>query len=63
MELSGGTGNGNHYSAVAFSNVAKMESMDVYFCTGNELLTGKVEKQYADPVIDSSTLVKCCILD
>jgi len=56
MELSGGTGNGNHYSAVAFSNVAKMENMDVYFCTGDELLTGKVEKQYADPVIDSSTL-------
>ena len=58
MELSGGTGNGNYYSAVAFSNFNKMENMDIYFCTGNKLLTGKVEQQYSNPVIDGSIPVR-----
>lgn len=54
MELSGGTGGGGEYAAIGFTKVQKMEDSDVYFCTGTDLTTGVIQKQYAHPVMDKA---------
>jgi len=60
MELSGGTGNGGTYAAVAFSRTASMDDADLYYCTGNALKSGALHQRYDTPSTDSVLPVTVC---
>ena len=50
LELSGGEGKGQQYVAAAFSPDGKMENSDLYYCTGQKLMSGVIGKQHSSPV-------------
>jgi len=58
MELSGGTGNGSEYAAVGFSPDGRMADSDVYFCTGNEVLSGSIGETRTKPRLTSNLPVR-----
>ena len=58
MEMSGGSGNGAQYSAIAFSLDAMMSNADVYFCSGNEVVSGAIGALRNPPSVDSNLPVR-----
>ena len=54
MGMSGGTGNGGQYVAVAFSPTGLMENSETYFCTGSSFASGVIEARRSSPTVDSS---------
>jgi len=63
MELSGGSGNGERYSAVAFSPDGRMADSDVYFCSGNEVVSGAIRDEQRQPAADSSLPVSSLLFE
>ena len=57
IELSGGTGSGNQYSAVGFTTQTAMQDADTYICTGTALQTGVIKGLHRNPEVDASTPV------
>ena len=58
MEMSGGSGNGAQYSAIAFSLDNLMSNADVYFCTGNEVVSGAIGARRIQPSVDGNLPVR-----
>ena len=58
MEMSGGSGTGDQYSAIAFSLDDLMSNADVYFCTGNEVVSGAIGALYSPPSVDGNLPVR-----
>ncbi|XP_039260975.2 uncharacterized protein LOC120337293 [Styela clava] len=58
IELSGGTGNGGSYMAVAFAPENKMHDADLYYCTGNELRSAVIRKREVRPVDLNDTTIQ-----
>ena len=52
MEISGGTGAGGQYVAVAFSPDGLMQNSDLYYCIGTELKSGVLQTRHSAPVTD-----------
>ena len=61
MEIRGGTGGGNAYSAIAFSTNTTMDVADLYYCTGNELKSGVIHQRYAPPITADSLPVSLLV--
>uniref|UniRef100_H2YQJ8 DOMON domain-containing protein n=1 Tax=Ciona savignyi TaxID=51511 RepID=H2YQJ8_CIOSA len=49
FELSGGSGAGTQYAAMAFTSGAEMMNGDLYYCIGSELKSGSLGTRYALP--------------
>lgn len=49
MQLSGGTGSGGTYSAVAFGPQKLMQNADLYYCTGNAIESGVIRVNQQPP--------------
>lgn len=57
MELSGSSGDGNQYVAVAFSQNPEMKDADLYYCTGSELRSAVIRDANVAPVdLDDSAI-------
>ena len=53
MEISGGKGSGQQYVGVAFSSDGTMQNSDLYYCTGESLKSGVIQKRYDTPATNS----------
>ncbi|XP_039261011.2 putative ferric-chelate reductase 1 isoform X1 [Styela clava] len=51
MEISGDTGGGSRYAAVAFGQVDDMQDADLYFCTGSSIQSGVIVTRRAQPTL------------
>nr|CAB3247152.1 putative ferric-chelate reductase 1 [Phallusia mammillata] len=54
VNLSGGSGAGNEYIAVAFGFVPRMEDADMYYCDGVNVTSGALQIRHTPPVIDNT---------
>ena len=57
MEVSGGSGNGGQYVGVAFSPNGQMENSDLYYCTGDRLISGVINTR-VQPTVTTSLPVR-----
>ena len=58
MEMSGGSGNGAQYSAIAFTLDNVMSNADVYFCSGREVVSGAIGALQSRPSVDANLPVR-----
>jgi len=59
MELSGTSGRGNAYVAVAFAPYAQMMDAEVYFCTGLTFQSTVIQARHIAPVVELKLPVGC----